>query len=240
MSKQIIANTESEEYKKARYHYLLQVIFGETLAINYCNVIASFAPNENAKNFLIKQQADEDRHLEALTDYMNIPSRPDVKISRHMGDVHKVMDKVLEEKDYAGSILIQNFIAEGLVIILLQEMSKHGDASLKQLCDSINHDEVSHVQFGVSELKRILSEHDGVRGKKLNRRLATLQRKVLFHGVLLFADLAREARHLGIKWDDLADKVLEDHYARIKEADFHIPFYDKIMLKVAIWFFIVV
>ncbi len=240
MSKEIITNTESEEYKKARYHYLLQVIFGETLAIDYCNVIASFAPNQNAKDFLLKQQADEDKHLEALTDYMNIPSRPDVKVSKHMGAVHKVMHKTLEEKDYAGSILIQNFIAEGLVIILLGEMSKHGDATLAELCDSINRDEVSHVQFGVSELKRMLSEHNGEGAKKLNRRLATLQRKVLFHGVLLFADLALEAKDLGIKWDDLADKVLEDHYARIKEADFHIPFYDKIMLKVAIWFFVIV
>jgi uncharacterized membrane protein YheB (UPF0754 family) len=234
---QIKSNTESEEYKKARYHYLLQVIFGETLAINYCNVIAGFAPNEQAKNFLLKQQADEDRHLEALTDYMNIPIRPDVKISKHMADVHKVMEKVLEEKDYAGSILIQNFIAEGLVIILLQEMSRHGDDSLKKLCNSINNDEKSHVDFGVSELKRILSEN---RNKKLNKRLATLQRKVLFHGVLLFADLAREAKYLGIKWNDLADKVLEDHYQRIREANFHIPFYDRLILKVAIWFFIVV
>jgi uncharacterized membrane protein YheB (UPF0754 family) len=237
MSTEIKANTESEEYKKARYHYLLQIIFGETLAINYCNTIASFAPNQNAKNFLLKQQADEDKHLEALTDYMNIPSRPDVKVSKHMADVHKVMEKVLEEEDYAGSILIQNFIAEGLVIILLQEMSKHGDASLKKLCDSINSDEVSHVNFGVSELKRVLVEN---KNKKLVKRLATLQRRVLFHGVLLFADLALEARHLGIKWDELADKVLEDHYARIKEANFHIPFYDKIMLKIAIWFFVTV
>lgn len=240
MSRQIIADTESEAYKKARYHYLLQVIFGETLAIDYCNVISGFAPNEEAKKFLLKQQADEDKHLEALTDYMNIPSRPDVKVSKHMGAVHKVMHKVLEEKDYAGSILIQNFIAEGLVIILLQEMSKHGDSNLAELCDSINSDEVSHVQFGVSELKRILSSQNGRGGKKLNRRLATLQRKVLFHGVLLFADLALEAKDLGIKWDELADKVLEDHYARIKEANFHIPIYDRIMLKIAIWFFVVV
>jgi 1,2-phenylacetyl-CoA epoxidase catalytic subunit len=233
----IKAKENSEEYKKARYHYLLQVIYGETLAINYCNVMSEFAPNKAAKDFLLKQQIDEDRHLEALTDYMNIPDRPEVKVSKHMGDVHKVMEKALKEKDYAGSILVQNFIAEGLVIILLQEMSKHGDAQLKELCESINQDEVSHLKFGVDEIKKMLKEDtDG----KLSKRLASIQRKVLFHGVLLFADLALEAKHLGIKWDELADKVLEDHYNRIKEANFHIPWYDKAMLKIAIWFFVTV
>jgi hypothetical protein len=52
-------NTQSEEYKNARYHYLLQVVFGEVSAIDYCKTIAEFAPTQEAKEFLLQQQKEK-------------------------------------------------------------------------------------------------------------------------------------------------------------------------------------
>jgi len=226
---------DSEEYKKARFHYLLQILFGESLAINYSKTIASFAPSEESRNFLLLQQSQEENHLELLTDYVSSIDRPAVKISKHVKKLHAIMDKILEEKDYPSSILIQNFIVEGIVIILIKEMERHGDDELKQICATILRDEVSHVAFGVTELRKELAKD-----KNLHKKLSNIQRLALFRSVLLFTDLASEARYMGIAWDKLAEEVVEDHLNRIKQAGFKIPFYDRWALKIAIWFFVIV
>lgn len=228
-------NIEDKNYQEARFHYLLQILFGESLAINYSKTIASFAPSKESQDFLLRQQKEEESHLELLSDYVASIDRPAVKISKHMKELHNIMEKSLEKKDYPASILVQNFIVEGLVIVLIEEMSKHGDEKLKKLCLKINKDEVSHVAFGVSELKKEL-----LKDSKLNKKLSNIQRLALFRAVLFFTDLAIEASYMGIAWDDLARKVVENHLTRIKDAGLKIPFYDKLLLKVAIWFFIIV
>ncbi len=228
-------NINDENYQKARFHYLLQILFGESLAINYSKTIANFAPTEESKNFLLRQQKEEESHLELLSDYVASIDRPKVTISKHMKGLHNIMERALEKKDYPASILVQNFIVEGLVIVLIEEMSKHGDDKLKELCDKIIKDEVFHVAFGVSELKKEL-----LKNSKLNRKLSNIQRLALFRAVLSFTDLALEARYMGIAWDDLARKVVEDHLIRIKDAGLKIPFYDKLILRTAIWFFVIV
>lgn len=228
-------NVDDENYQKARFHYLLQILFGESLAINYSKTIAGFAPTEESQDFLLRQQREEETHLDLLSDYVAGIDRPAVKISKHMKELHSIMEKALESKDYPASILVQNFIVEGLVIVLIEEMSKHGDEKLKELCRTINKDEVFHVAFGVSELKKEL-----LKDSKLNKKLSNIQRLALFRAVLFFTDLAMEARYMGIAWDDLARKVVEDHLTRIKDAGLKIPFYDKLLLRAAIWFFVIV
>ena len=228
---------EGEDYKKARYHYLLQILFGESLAINYSKTIAGFAPTPDAKAFLLKQQAEEERHLEMLTDYVQAIDRPPVKISKHMRGLHKIVEKILEQRDYAGAIMMQNFIVEGLVIVLLKEMQKHGDDTLKQICTDIIKDEVGHVAFGVSQMRELLSKE---KDNKLQNRLSNIQRRALVRSLLLFIDLGNEAKDLGIKWDLLAEEVVEEHLKRIKDAGFKLTFYDNLALKFSVWFYTLV
>lgn len=223
---------DSEEYKQARFHYLLQVIFGESLAINYCKTIAEFAPNEDSKTFLLKQQEEEETHLYLLSEYAAKIDRPKSEISKHMRGLHNVIDKALIEKDYASSIFIQNFVVEGLVITMTKELYEHGDEDLKRISAVILHDEVRHVEFGVKEIKRELETN------KCNlNKLINIQRKALFQAVLLFADLAIDVKHLGIKWDKMAEDTVKEHLKRIEDAGMHIPLFDKLFLKTAILFF---
>jgi hypothetical protein len=60
--------TDSILYAKARHHYLTQIVYGEVLAKDYCKQMANFAPTEEAKEFLLKQQSEEEKHLEILTE----------------------------------------------------------------------------------------------------------------------------------------------------------------------------
>ena len=228
---QTTTDFDSEGYKKARFHYLLQILFGESLAIDYCKTIAEFAPNTAARDFLLKQQREEEKHLELLTDYVSNIDRPHVPISKNMRKLHVVMDKALEEKNYTKSIFVQNFIVEGLVITLLEEMSKHGDVGLKKICDDIISDELRHVQFGVDQLREILSENND----KVYSELIKIQRKTLIPAILLFFNLAVDAKKLGIAWDELAQKTIEKHNQHIDGAGLHLPLFDKVFLIICVW-----
>lgn len=220
----------SHEYARARLHYLIQIVFGESLAINYCKTIAEFAPTEEAKTFLLKQQAEEEKHLEMLTDAMEQMERPYAPISPNMKKLHMLMEDALTQKDYALSIFVQNFIVEGLVITLLEEMQKHCDPLLADVAKKIIADEVSHVQFGITELAKILKQKD----HQVYDDLIATQRKALFYAILLFADVARDTSKLGIAWDKLAEKTISTHVQRISEAGFTLPLFDRVFLNTAV------
>lgn len=226
-------NTESLEYSKARYHYLLQIIFGETIAIDYCKTMATFAPNQDASDYLLKQQKEEEKHLEMLTDYVGTHSRPEVLISPYLKKLDSIMSDAIRRRDYIDCVFIQNFIVEGLNISLLRELEYHTDTNLSELSSKILKDEIGHMVFGVEEIKRILSENSDT---ELVKKLIKLQRKVLFYSTGLAMTLAREAKDLGIPMDEFTTKVLSEHMARIKIVKFPISFFDKVIFNCMIFF----
>lgn len=228
-----IINWESDEYKRARFHYLLQILYGESLAIDNSSMMSAFAPTKQAKEFLLQQQKDEDAHLELLTDVVSKMKRPKEHISSQMRKLHKLMEFWLKEKDWAACILIQNFIVEGMAITLCQQQGKYGDDTIHMVFSAILKDERRHVAFGVEELKKVLeTDRDGL----IQKRLTRIQRKALYYAIMLFKDLAPDAGELGMEWDDLAEKVIKDHMERINEANFHLPFLDRIFLRWALVF----
>ena len=232
-----IIDWESHEYKRARFHYLLQILYGESLAIDYCETMSTFAPTKEAKNFLLQQQEEENAHLELLTDVVSKMERPPERVSLHMNKLHKLMEPALKEKDWPACILVQNFIVEGLAITLCEQQGEYGDEVIHQVFDTILKDEVRHVAFGVQELRKVLeSDTDGT----MHKRLVRIQRKALYHAVMLFKDLAPDADDLGMQWDDLAEKVVRDHMNRIKQAGLNLPFLDRVFLKGAIAFFVAI
>ena len=118
-----------------------------------------------------------------------------------------------------------------------EKKGKYGDEKIHQVFERIVKDEVRHVEFGIQELKKIIdADTNGTVQKKLIR----IQRKTLFHAVLLFKDLAPDADDIGIKWDDLAEKVLREHMERIKRAGLRLPLMDRLFLKIAIAFFVAI
>lgn len=228
---------ESSEYQRARFHYLLQILYGESLAVDYCLVMSAFAPTKEASAFLIQQKKEEDAHLELLTDVVSKMARPHEHISSHMTGLHRLMEPALEQKNWPVCILVQNFIVEGLAITLCQQQGKYADDTLHRVFTAIIKDEVRHVAFGVQELKKVLEKDtDG----SVRRELVWIQRKALYHAIMLFKDLASDADEIGMEWDDLAEKVVRDHIDRIKQAGFHLPFFDRMSLKGAVAFFSIV
>ena len=225
--------TETPEYFKARYYYLLQIIFGETIAIDYCKTMATFAPYEEAKTFLLKQQQEEELHLEMLVDYVGVNPRPNVLISPYLKKLDAIMQDAVDRKDYIDSVFIQNFIVEGLNISLLTELEHHADSNLSELSTKILRDEIGHMEFGIMEVRRILSENPS---KELLRKLIKLQRITLFYSTGLAMTLAREAKYLGIPLDEFVKKVVSEHLERIKKSGFPLPLLDRVLCKGVIIF----
>lgn len=228
-----IPDTDSLEYARARYHYLLQIEFGETVAIDYCKTIADFAPSDESRKFLYQQQIEEERHLEMMTEYIGAHARPKVKISPYLKKMDEIMSDAINKKDYVECIFIQNFIVEGLNISLLRELEHHTDGVLSELVGKILKDEMGHMQFGVDEIKKILDKN---KSKKLVKKLIWLQRKTLFYATGLAMQLGREADNLGIPMGEFAKTVVSDHFDRIRQAKFPLPWIDKIAFKLVVVF----
>lgn len=224
-------------YSKARYHYIIQIIYGETLAIDYCSRIAEFAPNEHARKFLLKQQEEENFHLELLTDYVSAHSRYSEEVSGYFSNVHVLMNQAIEEKDYVTAIFIQNFLVEGLVVTLLSEFEHHTDPELSALSRRILDDERKHMEFGLTEIKRILEEGlDGAMMTKIRR----VHRTTFLNGALLAVSLLRESNKLGIPMPEFSRNVVDQHFERIQAAKFPLSFIDKaflVAIKSALSFF---
>jgi|GEM_PF-6197545 len=226
-------DTESIAYYKARYHYLLQILFGETLASDYCRRMSAFAPNHAATKYLLQQQTEEDAHLEMLTDYVGSNPRPQALISPHLLKLHEMMSEAIGAKDYEACIFIQNFIVEGVNISFLRELEHHADGKLSELCSKILADEVGHMEFGVTEIKRILEQN---KSKNLRKKFNRLQRKIFYHFLGLVPMLVRESKDIGIPATEFAKKALEEHLDRIAQAHYPLPLIDKVLAYTLLFF----
>lgn len=199
--------------------------------------MSEFAPNEAARQFLLKQQNEEDKHLEMLTEYIGTLRREGVTVSFWLKKLDDIMSKAIEERNYVDCIFIQNFIVEGLNISLLSELEHHADGTLSELSGIILRDEIGHMEFGVTELKRILQE-DAT--KAMRRRLLSIQRKVLFYATGLAVTLGREAKYLGIPVYEFGRRTIDEHAKRIERAGFPMPFFDRLFFRAALIIFKIV
>lgn len=226
-------DVDGKEYSHARYRYLLQIIFGETAAIDYFYKMSKFAPNQEAKNFLLKQHEEERTHLELLTEYVVKHLRSEEAISPALKKLDKIVFESVENQDYVACVFIQNFILEGLNVSLLYELEHHTDGFLSELITRILKDEIKHTEFGITEVKRILSEDKSI---EMRKKLIKLQRKILLHVVRLAMFLYSRAKDLGIPVGEALGKTIDEHLKRIEIIGLELPFVDKLFFKSAKYF----
>jgi hypothetical protein len=222
------ADTTSKEYSKARYHYLYQILFAETIAVDFCRTIATFAPTKQAADFLLQQQIEEDEHLEMLTQYIENHPRPEVHVSFFLKKIDLIIQDAIARRDYIDCIFIQNFIIEGLNVSLLKELAHHTDGELSEVISIILQDEVKHVSFGVQEIKRILKEN---KSKQLYTKLRSTQRKALMYGIGFAINFIQDTKHIGIPMSEYTRNTMKEHYKRIIDAGFPLSVVDRFLFK---------
>ena len=102
---------------------------------------------------------DEARHVEVFTKRSLIGGRPSYALASTELSLHTL----LEERDFSGAALLLNVLGEGTFLDLLRFVEHHApDAATRTAAALAHRDEVRHVHFGISHVRRhIATDPDG-------------------------------------------------------------------------------
>jgi hypothetical protein len=171
---------------------------------------------------------DEARHVEVFTKRSLIGGQPSYALASTELSLHTL----LEERDFTGSALLLNVLGEGTFLDLLRFVARCAPDEASRAAATLAHrDEVRHVHFGVSHIRRrIAAEPDEARllVAAAERRAAKLTEMsglsplltegltVMAAGSLQPAELAEGARAVR----ELMGTMEENRVKRLRAAGF--------------------
>ena len=171
---------------------------------------------------------DEARHVEAFTKRSLIGGQPSYALASTELSLHTLLD----ERDFSGAALLLNVLGEGTFLDLLRFVEHHApDAATRATAALAHRDEVRHVHFGISHVRRhIATDPDQKaaligaaerRAGKLTEMsglspLLTEGLTVMAAGSLQPAELARGAREVR----DLMQTMEDNRIKRLRAAGF--------------------
>jgi len=149
---------------------------------------------------------DEARHIEVFTKRALLSGQPSYALASTELSLHSL----IEERDFSGSALLLNVLGEGTFLDLLKFVALHAPDPATEAAASLAHrDEVRHVHFGISHIRRRLELEPELQGELVaaaERRASRLTQMsglsplltegltVMAAGSLAPADLARGAQ----------------------------------------------
>lgn len=119
-------------------------------------VPAAFLANVNPRYhemlmWLAGHVHDEARHIEVFTKRSLIGGQA----SYALASTELSLQTLLEERDFSGSALLLNVLGEGTFLDLLRFVEQHApDAATREAARLAHRDEVRHVHFGISHVRR--------------------------------------------------------------------------------------
>ncbi len=171
---------------------------------------------------------DEARHVEVFTKRSLIGGQPSYALASTELSLHTLLD----ERDFSGAALLLNVLGEGTFLDLLRFVEHHApDAATRAAAALAHRDEVRHVHFGISHVRRhIASDPDQTpaligaaerRATKLTEMsglspLLTEGLTVMAAGSLQPAELARGAREVR----ELMQTMEDNRIKRLRAAGF--------------------
>lgn len=196
-------------------------------------VPAGFLPDVNPRypemlQWLASHVHDEARHIEVFTKRALIGGQPSYALATTELSLHTLLD----ERDFSGAALLLNVLGEGTFLDLLRFVERHApDAATAAAARLAHRDEVRHVHFGISHVRRRMAadpdQHDMLvgaveaRANKLTQvsglsPLLTEALTVMAAGSLQPAELAEGARAVRELMETMEDKRLR----RLQAAGF--------------------
>lgn len=119
-------------------------------------VPAAFLPHVNPAYaevvmWLAGHVHDEARHIEVFTKRALIGGYA----GQALASTELSLKTLLEERDFSGAALLLNVLGEGTFLDLLAFVERHApDAATRVACHLAHRDEVRHVHFGISHVRR--------------------------------------------------------------------------------------
>lgn len=97
---------------------------------------------------------DEARHIEVFTKRALIGGQPSYALAATELSLHTLLD----ERDFSGAALLLNVLGEGTFLDLLRFVEHHApDAATRVAATLAHRDEVRHVHFGISHIRRAIA-----------------------------------------------------------------------------------
>jgi len=94
---------------------------------------------------------DEARHVEVFTKRSLVGGQPGYALASTELSLHTLLD----ERDFGGAALLLNVLGEGTFLDLLHFVEQHApDAATRTAAALAHRDEVRHVHFGISHIRR--------------------------------------------------------------------------------------
>jgi hypothetical protein len=132
-----------------------QFLHGEQGALLSAGRLVAMAPDMDTKFYAAAQAADEARHVEAYTRYVELlgncyPVNPALK---------RMLDTVTAESQWDIIFLGMQIIVEGLALAAFRfEHTRSFDPVIAQLTQLVAKDEARHVAFGLLALREVYGE----------------------------------------------------------------------------------
>lgn len=187
---------------------LLQFLdLGEQLAHDCAKAQVALASDTRMQTFLAGQAKQEGRHALAFqwTIRWLSPRTPrSPLISLHMTQYRRLLMAAVEQRDFAGSLIGEQIILEGLGEAILQRMETgltKRKAPFGRLRRMLLHQEEAHHAFGLRTLERMV-DTDQVsieRLKEVASPYLELGKAMLFSGQEAFQAIAEDPQDY---WDD--------------------------------------
>lgn len=97
---------------------------------------------------------DEARHVEVFTKRSLVGGQPSYALASTELSLHTLLD----ERDFSGAALLLNVLGEGTFLDLLRFVEQHAPDEATRTAAALAHrDEVRHVHFGISHVRRRMS-----------------------------------------------------------------------------------
>jgi len=142
-------------------------LIGEHHSIKNTAAMVALAPDERSRGFLASQVLDEARHFEVfarrLADLGVSPSERELLMDRYnvkpIQKLFDLIDEQIDKKSYAGAVVGQNLILEGMAFPVYRYESRYWsyfDPGLSQIIRGAFADEVHHTGYGEAYLKSVV------------------------------------------------------------------------------------
>jgi fatty aldehyde decarbonylase len=142
-------------------------VAGEIMAIENYSDMVDLMPDVPSKIEAIEQAAEETEHIQILA-----------KLGKSLGfsvqkriveppwkEIRRQFRRAVERGDLAACLIMQDLMTETMAIMLYTTLAREADTDQRtaRIAEHILHDELEHLQIGITRIRRLLEEdHDGV------------------------------------------------------------------------------
>jgi tRNA isopentenyl-2-thiomethyl-A-37 hydroxylase MiaE len=140
--------------------YLNSYCAGEIKGAQLIEKLVEFAPDEEARNWVIIWSKEEEHHHRLWKDLMQKRGIPITGPSGTLQKLYDITEDFVENKDWTGS-MVSAAIIEHLSNATAAALFKYADPEIRRIFKQITADDLAHLNFDLTQLEKIAQTAEG-------------------------------------------------------------------------------